>query len=152
MNKSITHLLKTAAIAVIASAGLIAAPARAEGFEPKDGRVDPSLSDRVAVYCKDEGVEVWGLDGNLSGLYLTTFSTAELASGAAHSHTTDQGTVTLTQVKAATTFTSYADETDTTLDTFVEASAEYTIAWSGGAHGADGAGAFSKTFECTYLP
>lgn len=151
MNKSITSLLKIAAIAVVAAVGLNAAPANAEGFDPKDGRVAPNVADRVAVYCQDDGVEVWGVDSSSNGVYLTKFSKDELVVGTA-THSAEAGSVSLTQNRAATTVQGYSSETAEEMITHVEESAEYTITWSGGDYGANGAGVFSKTIECTYLP
>jgi phage baseplate assembly protein gpV len=153
MRKSMLSLMAIAAVVV---AGLTAVPAFADDddrtFSPGDGRFKPKIGEQVAVYCQDDGVAVWGIDGNLNGHYLTTFSAAELSSGATLTHTTAQGNVTLRQDQAAKTYFSYANAEDTTLDEYVDESAAYTISWSGGTHGATGSGAFSKQFECTYLP
>jgi hypothetical protein len=151
MYKSITSVLKIAAVAVVATVGLRAAPANADDFDPKDGRVAPAVADRVAVYCHDDGVEVWGVDSSNNGVYLTKFSEAELVAGSA-THSSESGSISLTQNRTATTVQGYSSETAEEIITHVEESAEYTIAWSGGNYGANGEGVFSKTIECTYLP
>jgi hypothetical protein len=142
------------AAVVIASAAVFAvAPAKADDgspFEPGDGRISPLTGDRVAVYCKDSGVDVWGVDSSNNGVYLTSFSAQELKSQATVTHNSPQGAVTLRFNSAAQTH--YGYDTTTALSLIVDKGAQYSIAWAGGSYAASGAGAFVKGFSCTYLP
>src|SRR5260370_31715541 len=85
------------AMMVIAIAGL-AQPVLADGggsFNETDGRISPRTGDRVAVYCHNTSVDVYGLDPLSSGHYLTTFSMDELTSGQTAVHNVSLGTVSL---------------------------------------------------------
>lgn len=141
---------------IVASAAVFAvAPAHADDgspFNPDDGRISPLTGDRVAVYCKDNGVDVWGVDSSNNGVYLTSFSAQELKSQAAVTHNTPQGAVTLQFGSAVQTHWGYDTDTTTALSLIVDKGAQYSIAWAGGSYAANGGGAFAKGFSCTYLP
>lgn len=154
--RNVISRVMAGAVMVVAAVGLSAAPAFADGggsvINASDGRYAPMSGDRVAVYLHDDGISVWGIDGNLNGMYLTKFTADELASGKTVTHQTADGTVTVVMNSAAVTHTGYTDDEATDTITVVDTSAVYTISWSGGDQGANGAGAFSKTVEATYLP
>lgn len=141
---------------IVASVALFAvAPARADDgspFNPNDGRISPLTGDRVAVFCRANGVDVWGVDSSNNGVFLTNFSSQELKSQVAVSHTTPRGAVTLRFGSAAQTHWGYDTNLATTLSLIVDKGAQYSIAWAGGSYAANGAGAFIKGFSCTYLP
>lgn len=153
MQKSgikLTTLVFALALALLA----VTAPAFADGgstpMDATDGRYKPMVGDRVVLYVSAEQVDVWGIDGSGNGVYLTTFSAAELASGNTITRSTPEGTVTLRQDSPAEFVSGYKDYNAS--DTITEATtdAQYTVAWTGGNYGADGVGAFAKTFEATY--
>ena len=144
------------AVMAVAAVAFSIAPAFADGggspLNATDGRYAPMTGDRIAVYLGETGISVWGIDANLNGMYLTKFTLDELTSGAPVTHQTVDGTVTLVQNSKAVTHTGYTDDTATDTITEVDTSAVYTISWSGGDQGANGAGGFSKTVDATYLP
>jgi hypothetical protein len=154
--RNVINKVVAGAVMLVAAVGLSAAPAFADGggspINATDGRYAPVQGDRIAVYLHDSSLSVWGIDANLNGTYLTEFSLAELTSGKTVTHQTANGTVTLVMNSPATFVTGYTDDTATDTTTEVEDSAVYTITWTGGADGANGSAAFSKTFEATYLP
>jgi len=130
-------------------------PALADGgspFNPGDKRIDPLTGDRVAVYCNDASVDVWGIDYNLQGSYLTTFSMDELTSGKSVVHKTDTGSVTLALDSKPVTHMGFSDQNATTAVEVVDTGTQYHITWVSQAFGADGSQPFVKTFSCTYLP
>ena len=149
-------LVKTfAALAIALSFGVAASTARADGpggaFDSPDGRYTPYIGDRVAVYIQSDGVAVWGLDANMEGVYLTKFTAAEVASGKTIVHKTVQfGTVTLVRDSAAVTHQGFTDNTAKTITTVIDTAAQYHVMWKG-ALGANGVGAFSKSFEATFI-
>jgi hypothetical protein len=133
----------------------VAAPAQAgsgDPFVPPDGRSNPLTADRLAIYCNNDNVDVWGIDGDNVGFRLSTFSLAELEGSAAVSHQTPNGVVTLKLDRPAQVEWDYPNYSATTLSRFTDVSAEYHVSWSGGTMGANGKGAFYKVFDCTYLP
>jgi hypothetical protein len=149
-------IVKLALVAlIVASVAVFAvAPARADDgspFNPNDGRISPLTGDRVAVFCRANGVDVWGVDSSNNGVYLTSFSAQELMSQVAVSHTTTRGAVTLRFNSAAQTHYGYDTDKTTTLSLIVDKGAQYSIAWAGGSYAANGVGAFIKGFSCTYL-
>lgn len=131
-----------------AALGVVVQPALA--FDPGDGRYEPDMGDRVAVYVRDGGVEVWGIDGNNGGMYLTTFSASDLASGETLTVETEAGTITLKQITAPE-FLTYYDESTATYVTVCEAGGEYTVSWVSSQFGANGQWPFSKTFDAAYV-
>lgn len=120
-------------------------------IDATDGRFNPQFGDRLAVYLKDSSVEVWGIDGNMNGHYLTTFSKEELTSGSKVTHNTQLGTVTLEMTKQPVTYLDYVTDEATEKSVIVEESAEYLITWTGGSFGANGVGGFQKAIAATYL-
>ena len=153
MRSVMTKLMLVAAI--VFGTGLIAArPVLADGgmgpFNPGDGRYNPEVGDRLAIYLTDTGVIVWGVDNNNNGFFLTSFSAAEFQSGKTVSHLTTEGTVTLYKNASAITETGYSDYSATSLSTIVVQSAQYTISWRGGSFGANGSANFTKTLFVNY--
>ena len=152
MRKQLWKVLLFVGIFAV-SFGAYSTAVRADGgstYEPGDGRINPSTADRIAVYLNDSGAVVWGVDNNDVGFALTSFSAAEFSSGKTISHQTAQGTVTLHFVSPATWHTGYSDYSATSTSTIVDTGAVYTVTWTGGAYGADGSAAFSKTFSATF--
>jgi hypothetical protein len=145
----------TLAVVVLGGAlALAAAPALADGgglFNPGDGRVAPLTADRVAVYLNPTNVDVWGIDSDGIGFHLTTFSLDELTGQKAAVHTTPDGTVTLKLDTPAQMRWVYLNFDATTPSLVTDVSATYHVSWSGGSYGANGSGAFYKTFSATYL-
>jgi hypothetical protein len=148
-----TSIVKFALVAML-FIGLVgvAMPARADGgapFNPGDGRIDPMTGDRLAVYCNDNDVVVWGLDAESVGFYMTTFTMDELLSKTPVTHTTLQGKVTLNMDSPAVQHWGYNLPSDTTLSLITDTGTQYHITWIG-SYGADGSTPFVKTFSCTY--
>ncbi|MFN8418425.1 MAG: hypothetical protein U0528_04140 [Anaerolineae bacterium] len=148
---------KIVAVAVI-FAGIVGAsfvPALADGggspFSAGDGRYAPMTGDRIAVYVQDSDVAVWGIDGNLVGFPLTTFSLSELEKETSVTHIVNGGTVTLTKLSDPVLVEGYANYDATEMITQVETPSVYVVSWTDSVYGANGSGAFSKTFEATYL-
>jgi hypothetical protein len=151
MRRSVTGVMKIAVVAVAVTTIALSAGS-ALAFDPGDGRYEPAIEDRIAVYVHDTGIDVWGLDGNLNGVYLTTITPAmldDLAVGESLVIETPEGTVTLRQAKVAV-FDSGYDESLGTDVTYVSESAVYTISWSGGSYGANGDWHYTKTLTVTY--
>jgi hypothetical protein len=138
---------------LVASAAFLPTQANADSGSPMpstDGRYAPNTGDRLVVYCNADNVTVWGIDTASNGLYLTTFSVADLLSKTPVSYKTAEGTVTLTLDASAAYSTDYSDYSATTLETVVSTGAQYHVTWVGGDFGADGSAAFVKNFSCTY--
>ncbi len=156
MRAKIMKVLLVAAVmlgAGVFAIGPVHADGGGGGFDAKDGRYNPEVGDRLAIYITDTGVAVWGIDANLNGVYLTWFAPSEvaaLAAGKTISHKVADGTVTLHQDIAAVTHVGYADYTSSTLVTVVDQAAQYTASWKGGHEGTDGSASFSKTFLADY--
>jgi hypothetical protein len=151
---SVVGKLAFAAMIIASVAVFAVAPARADDgspFNPDDGRISPLTGDRVAVFCRANGVDVWGVDSSNNGVYLTSFSALELKSESAVTHTTPRGAVTLRFGSAAQTHYGYDTDKATTLSLIVDKGAQYSIAWAGGSYAANGVGKFIKGFSCTYL-
>lgn len=49
-----------------------------EGFNPRDGRVEPKPADRVAVYCAGPELKVWGIGPDSVGFPIATFPFADI--------------------------------------------------------------------------
>lgn len=148
MRRSFSKSLQIAVVMVaLLTAVFSALPALA--MDPTDGRYEPSIDDRLAVYVHDDGIEVWGIDSNLNGVYLVSFSAAALHNAGTLVAETEYGTVTLVQDVAAVFTTGY-DEIQAAEVTIVSEPAEYTITWNGGSLGADGGWQFTKTVEAAY--
>lgn len=138
----------------VAVVGLVQ-PALADGgvpFNSTDGRISPLTNDRLAVYCHDTSVDVYGIDTISNGHYLTTFSVAELTSGKTAVHDNALGTVSLYLDALPQTHVGFAILEATTPSIITDVGTQYHITWTGGAWGADGSLPFVKTFSCTYLP
>lgn len=95
-----TTVIKVAflAVLIIASAALVAVPARADGgnpFQPTDNRVNPMTGDRLAVYCNADRIDVLGIDNSANGFSLASFPIAQFNGGAVTSRSTQNGNVTL---------------------------------------------------------
>ncbi len=141
------------ALMVVAVVGL-AQPVLADGggsFSATDGRISPKTADRVAVYCHDTSVDVYGLDPLSNGHYLTTFTTAELTSGQTAVHNVSLGTVSLVLDAMPVTHFGFPIQESTTQSIIADVGTQYHITWVG-SYGADGSTPFVKTFSCTYLP
>jgi hypothetical protein len=141
------------------SIGLLAfalVPARADGgggsFFPPDKRHNPVVGDRVAVYCNDNSVDVWGLDTSNIGFRLAVFTPAELMSKTKIVRPASEGTITLQFVRDAKTHIGYSKYDEKYPSVIVDQGAQYSVTWMGGHDGADGSKAFQKVFSCTYLP
>jgi hypothetical protein len=117
-----------------------------------DGRISPTTADRLAVYCQDTSVEVYGIDTISSGHYLTAFSLADLTSGKTVVHTAAEGTVSLHLDALPITHVGFPILEATTPSLITDVGTQYHITWVGGDWGADGSTPFVKTFSCTYLP
>jgi hypothetical protein len=152
MNKWIAKLSMVFVAGVVAL-GMAAAPAKADEGGPmvaEDGRKSPSTADRIAVYCYEDGIEVWGIDGNLNGSYLTIFTPDELLSGLSASHTAERGGV--VSLSVTTTIETWeVTEDDGTVTTEDRTFPAYLISWTGGEFGADGGAAFTKVVACSYV-
>jgi len=97
-------------------------------FNPGDGRVDPRPGDRMAVYCRSAGIAVWGVSDHGQGFYLTTFTTAQIATA---KQTPLSVTVTAGQVSLG-----------------LDSTGNFWIAWQGGLYQATGRGDFAKSGSC----
>ncbi|MCC7452189.1 MAG: hypothetical protein IT324_32615 [Anaerolineae bacterium] len=144
-------LLLLVTVTTLLTGGMVA---KADGggspFSTGDSRVNPLAGDRVAVYCNANNIDVWGIDTSNNGVYLTTFTLAELKQKAT-THTSPNGTVTLNMDSAAQTHMGYITSSDTSTSLIVDQGTQYRAVWTGGNYGADGNGVFFKTFSCTYL-
>jgi len=121
-------------------------------FNPGDKRVNPLTGDKIAVYCNDNNIDVWGIDALNNGIHLTTFSLEEAKSQSAVTHNTPQGNVTLRFGSPALTSFERTTDTATSLSLVVKQGAQYSIAWAAVPSDASGSGGFVKNFSCTYLP
>jgi len=144
-------LLTLVAVTTLLTSGMVAkADGGGSSFSAGDSRVNPLAGDRVAVYCNPSSIGVWGIDTSNNGVYLTTFSLAELKQQAT-THTSANGTVTLYMDSPAQTHMGYITSSDTAQSLIVDRGTQYRAVWTGGNYGADGTGGFFKTFSCTYL-
>lgn len=106
-------------------------PVSADGgpsFVAGDGRLDPRVGDRLAVYVKTSEIEVWGIDNQSNGSRLATISVHDLmgvGKGVVTKELGAMGKVTLQSL----------------------GNGKYVIGWVGGPFGATGQGAFAKTFS-----
>src|SRR5262245_19480884 len=152
MRQALVKVL-LATVMVVSSFGLFVSAARADGggsnFNSGDGRVNPITGDRLAVYLNNDGVVVWGIDPNNVGFDMTFFTVPELTSGKTVTHRTPEGTVTLKMISPAVWHVGFSDDTATTLTTIVDTGAVYAVSWVG-EFGANGVGAYEKTFSATY--
>jgi hypothetical protein len=142
------------AMMVVAAVGLVQ-PALADGggqFNSTDGRISPTTADRLAVYCHDSSVDVYGIDPLQSGHYLTTYSFAELTSGKNVVHNVSLGEVSLNLDAMPQTHFGFPILEATTPSIITDVGTQYHVTWTGGTWGADGSTPFVKTFSCTYLP
>jgi hypothetical protein len=153
--RNVIGKLALAVVVMFGALGAVGLTARADGgsspMETSDGRYQPYVGDRVALYFTDSGVEVWGIDNDLTGHYLTTFSNAELASGKVVTHVSFQGAITLTMISPAETHLGYVTDESSDLVQITDKAGEYSISWKGGNYGADGSAAFTKYFEGTFV-
>lgn len=94
-----------------------------------DGRINPQNGDRIAVYCRPAGLDVYGITPEGSGVQLTFFSYAELLAAGLGGTTRNVG-----ELGAVTAGASQAGE--------------IRAAWSGGKFSASGGGDFAKLFTC----
>ncbi len=152
-----TWVVRLCVVAVLLMGALaaVAVPVRADSgdpFSPGDGRVNPLTGDRLAIYCNNDNLDVWGIDSNEQGFHLTAFSLPELQGTKAVTHLTENGVVTLKLDSPAQTHWANASFDATVQSLFVDVSAVYHVAWTGGSFGANGQGAFYKVVPCTYLP
>lgn len=142
-----------AVVMVMSSFGLFVSAAKADGggspFFPGDGRINPQTGDKLAVYLNNDHVDVWGIDPNEAGFPLTTFTISEMTSGKVITHQTAYGTVTLRMVSQAVWHVGFTDDSATSLTTIVDQGTVYALSWVG-AFGANGTGAYEKTFSATY--
>lgn len=124
----------------------VAMPARADGgspFAPGDKRVSPETGDRLAIYCNDDNIDVWGINALEEGIPLTTFSLAEATSTAPVTHQTPSGAVTLNLVALPQTHWGFASSASTALSLITDVGTQYNVTWANGGQ---------KSFSCTYLP
>lgn len=140
-------------VMVVSLLGLFVSMAKADGggspFFPGDQRINPISGDKLAVYLRNDRVDVWGIDPNLKGFPLTTFTVPEMISGSVVTHDTAYGVVTLRIVSPAKWHIGWSDTSHTKQITVVDKGAVYTVSWVG-AFGADGADEFLKVFSATY--
>src|SRR5262245_48662192 len=102
--RSILAKLMVVAVMLVGTGLVAASPVLADGnmgpLFAKDGRYNPQVGDRLAIWISDTGADVWGIDTNNNGFRLTTFTAAEFQSGKTINHSTDQGTVTLRKLSS----------------------------------------------------
>lgn len=99
----------------------------------RDGRVDPTPGDRLAIWCnKDQQtMDVWGVDNESRGWRLAIFTASEL--GAAGPTGVTKATKGLGVVSASMDRQGYI-----------------WVAWNGGAYGANGRDSFAKALNCQF--
>jgi hypothetical protein len=101
-------------------------------FDPGDGRVNARTGDRLAVWCRPDSLDVWGIDGQAVGQRLAMFTPEELStasSKAVSKNLNGHGTLTVS----------------------VNKDGSYEIALKGGEVGATGVGPFAKTAPCPVI-
>ncbi len=143
-----THIarLMVAVVMLFGALAFIAMPAHADPgapFAPTDKRVSPETGDRMAVYCNDDNIDVWGINGLEEGFPLTNFNLAEVTSATPVTHETPSGVVTLKLVALPQTHWGYASADSTTLSLITDVGSQYSVTWANGG---------DKSFSCTYLP
>ncbi len=98
-------------------------------FNPGDGRVDPRPGDRVAVYCSADKITVYGVLNDSRGVFLATFSHADLIQAGAAGITKKvepRGTVIIS----------------------LSGTSSFYVRWTGGPAAATGVKSFAKAFTC----
>jgi hypothetical protein len=135
-----------AAVMLFGVLAFVTMPAHADGgapFAANDKRVSPETGDRLAIYCNDDNIDVWGINALEEGFPLTTFSLAEITSTTPVTHQTPAGAVTLKLVAPPQTHWGYATFDSTALSLITDVGSQYQVTWAGGGQ---------KSFSCTYLP
>jgi hypothetical protein len=152
-------LIVRLSLVIVLFVGLLAfasVPARADGgggpFYPPDKRHNPVVGDRLAVFCNDNSVDVWGLDTNAVGFRLAVFTPADLMSKTTVVRPATEGTMTLQFIREAKIHVGFSKYDEKYPSVIVDQGALYSVTWAGGHDGADGSRSFQKVFSCTYLP
>jgi hypothetical protein len=98
-------------------------------YNPGDGRVDPRPGDRVAVYCSADKVSVYGVMNDSRGLFLATFTHADL-------------------IKAGAAGITKKVEPRGTVIISLTGTSNLYVRWTGGPAAATGVKDFAKAFTC----
>lgn len=98
-------------------------------FTPGDGRVDPRPGDRIAVYCRSDRLEVWGVRPDSVGEPVASFGYTELIYAGTRGITRGRANLGVIFARG-------------------DQAGNFFAAWSGGIYGATGTGDFAKSFHC----
>ncbi len=97
-------------------------------FEATDGRMDPRVGDRLALYGKLLSIDVWGIGPDNEGIWLTTFSQKDMATA------------------QDSKLTRKLSDSQGTLTLIGHGNGQYTVIWEGGRFDATGVAGFTKNF------
>ena len=100
-------------------------------FDPKDGRLVPRVNDRLAVYLSPTQIDVWGVNSENKGVWLTSLSLAEI------------------KAAKAASITKTLAENNGTITLKGNGNGYYMLSWQGGKFGATGTGEYTMCFAYT---
>ncbi len=100
-------------------------------WSPDDGRVNSWMADRIAVYCQDNQVKIYGINNDSQGFLLAAFPYEEIKAAGPKGVIRDRGINGIVSINT-------------------DGQGDFYVAWNGGQFSATGQGPYAKLFSCTF--